>query len=178
MVADQLLRRRSGGYARASGVGALRYNVDRTHSHWHLLPFDQYELRTLDGRAVGSARKSGFCLTSGRRAAGTVVGKRPRRRLRSTCGKNDRRALRVLEGISVGYGDSYAPLREGQYVDVTDVPAGDYVLVHRVNVGRRLRESDYSNNAASLRIRLLPAAGASKVPQLRVLARCQATATC
>src|SRR4051812_16323624 len=47
MRANQLIALRGGGFRRAIGVGRLRYNVNASHSHWHLLPFERYELRTL-----------------------------------------------------------------------------------------------------------------------------------
>ena len=56
----------------------------------------------------------------------------------------------VREGISPGYGDDYVPRLEGQWIDITDLRAGSYVLRHRVNVDRVLRESDYENNEASV----------------------------
>jgi hypothetical protein len=173
MRADQLVQRQDGKFLRLRGVGDLRYNVSPTHSHWHLLPFEQYELRTLDGKQVGTAQKSGFCLTSDHRtklrSAGHVG---PRPNDNPYCGKNRPGALRVGEGIAVGYGDIYQPSREGQYVDVTNVPSGDYVLVHRVNVSRKLRETRYSNDAASARIRLVNGAGVT--PAVTVLRRCDA----
>lgn len=177
MRADQLVQRPDGGVVRLRGVGELRYNVSPTHSHWHLLPFEQYELRTPDGKQVGTAQKSGFCLTSDHRtrlrSAGHVG---PRPNDVPYCGKNRPGALRVGEGIAVGYGDIYKPSREGQYVDVTNVPSGDYVLVHRVNVSRLLRETRYANDAASARIHLENGAGVS--PAVKVLRRCDSGPRC
>ena len=78
----------------------------------------------------------------------------------------------VREGISPGYGDDYDPLLEGQYVDVTGLPAGRYELVHRVNADRRLRESDYRNNAASIVLDLSWPRGVAHEPAIDVVARC------
>ena len=50
--ADQLIALAKGGYRRVPGVGRLRYNVNPSHSHWHLLPFERYELRTLAGAQI------------------------------------------------------------------------------------------------------------------------------
>jgi len=60
----------------------------------------------------------------------------------------------VREGISPGFGDDYVPEKEGQSIDVTRVPSGRYVLVHRANPERVLRERSYRNNAASVLLRL------------------------
>jgi hypothetical protein len=61
----------------------------------------------------------------------------PRERLRP----NKRRAKRLLEGIAVGWGDIYIPAKEGQSIDLVGYTPGEYDLVHRVNVGRVLRET-------------------------------------
>jgi hypothetical protein len=74
-------------------------------------------------------------------------------------------------GISKGFGADF----DGQSVDVTNVPAGRYVLVHRVNPQRSLEEGDYANNAASLLIQLRRA---GSIPSVRVLARCPRAGTC
>ena len=62
--------------------------------------------------------------------------------------------LGIQEGISVGYGDDYPANLEGQYLRLSGLAAGRYVLVHRVNGARHLQELDYRNNAASLLLQL------------------------
>jgi hypothetical protein len=47
--------------------------------------------------------------------------------------------------------------------------------VHRANPGLQLEEIDYTNNAASLRIRLTWKAG---VPHVATLRTCQSSASC
>ena len=76
----------------------------------------------------------------------------------SECGSLAPGLLAVREGISPGWGDDYDPQREGQYLDITTVPAGRYRLVHRANPYRRLREATLANNTASLLIELTQAA--------------------
>ena len=63
------------------------------------------------------------------------------------------------------------PEREGQSIDVTGLPPGRYVLVHRANPDRSLRESSYANNAASVAIEL-------HGRRVAVLARCPGSASC
>jgi Lysyl oxidase len=179
MRAEQLIRLRGGGFWRVKGLGRLRYNVNPSHSHWHLLPFERYEIRTLDGRRIGRDHKSGFCLTSDHRSPLPTLGPQGTAPVdRSDCGRDRPRALRVLEGIAVGWGDIYIPAKEGQYVDITGLPPGDYDLVHRVNVGRLLRETNYANNASSMRFRLLPPPTPNDLPGVRVLAICETGTHC
>jgi hypothetical protein len=179
MRTEQLIQLRGGGFTRVIGVGRLRYNVNPSHSHWHLQPFEQYELRTLAGRRIGRDHKSGFCLTSDHRSPLPTLGPRGTRPVdRSDCARDRPRALRLREGIAVGWGDIYIPAKEGQYVDVTGIAPGVYDLVHRVNVGRVLRETTYANNASSMRIRLLPRRAANDLPNVRVLAICETGTHC
>lgn len=177
MTADQLIEHRGAPLAVVEGVGRLRYARSPDHEHWHLLGFERYELRRAGHRAaLVSDRKTGFCLGDRYRTRGRDLPARPTRpRYTSRCGLGATARLRLVEGISVGYGDDYPATLEGQYLPLTGLRAGRYVLVHRVNVGRRLRETDYSNNASSLLLRLLWRGGE---PRVRVLRRCPGTVRC
>jgi hypothetical protein len=179
MRARQVIEREVGGWRLTRPVGDLRYVVAETHQHWHLLPFDTYELRSAAGGPPVAARKSGFCLGDRFRedsvppleaASGPFY--------RGNCGLGDRGLLALREGISSGFGDDYQPNLEGQSFDVTGLPAGEYVLSHVVNAGRRLRESDYGNNAASLRIALAWPQGPTQPPTVATLASCPASRDC
>jgi hypothetical protein len=69
----------------------------------------------------------------------------------------------------------FAPFERYELRRVAGLPAGRYVLVHWVNGGRRLLESDHSNNAASVLLRLSWRDGQPHVTKLKV---CPASATC
>jgi Lysyl oxidase len=156
MSAWQVVRRADGSRANYALRAPLRFVVSETHRHWHLLGFERYDLRNPAGRILGRDRKTGFCLGDryDARASVRVPGEPVRAVWTQECGRGQPRRLRILEGLSPGFGDDYVPLLEGQYVDVTGLPSGRYVLVHRVNADRDLRESDYSNNAASALLEL------------------------
>lgn len=53
------------------------------------------------------------------------------------------------QGLSVGWSDRYAFHLDGQWIDVTGLPEGYYVLEAEVNAERLFEESAYANNAAS-----------------------------
>jgi Lysyl oxidase len=177
MTADQLIERRDAPIAVVEGVGRLRYTRSPDHEHWHLLGFERYELRRADKRAaLVTDRKTGFCLGDRYRTRGLDLPGRPAwARYTGRCGLGATARMRLIEGISVGYGDDYPANLEGQSLRLTGLAAGRLVLVHRVNVRRRLRETDYSNNASSLVLRLLWRAG---VPRVRVLRRCPDSGHC
>jgi hypothetical protein len=179
MRADQLIRLRGGGFRRVVGVGRLRYNVSTSHSHWHLLPFERYELRTLGGGQILRDHKSGFCLTSDHRSPLAALGPRAAQPIKgSDCARDKPRARRLREGIAVGWGDIYIPAKEGQSLDLSGFTPGEYDLVHRVNVGRLLREIDYSNDDSSMRIRLLAPATPNGLPRVVVLNTCERGIRC
>ncbi|MCP9487310.1 MAG: lysyl oxidase family protein [Gaiellaceae bacterium MAG52_C11] len=176
MRADQLVRRVDGSTVTVRGVAMLRYVRSADHAHWHLVPFELYELRRVgaSGPPVRDG-KTGFCLGDRYDANRDLAGKPPEEVFRGRCGLRSPHLLAVRQGISVGYGDDYDPNLEGQFVELTGLPAGRYVLVHRVNGDRRLRESDYSNNAASL---LLELRWNGRTPVLTTLRICPASARC
>jgi Lysyl oxidase len=177
MTADQLIEGADAPLAVVERVGRLQYVQSRDHQHWHLLGFERYELRPAGGRTRRvTDRKTGFCLGDRYRAEGRALPARPPvPRYTGRCGLGATARLNLVEGISAGYGDDYPANLEGQSLPLTGLAAGRYVLVHRVNVGRRLRETDYGNNASSLLLRLRWRAGA---PHLRVLRRCPDTEHC
>jgi Lysyl oxidase len=178
MRTQQLISRSVGAAdAVVNTSGRLRYAVSPDHQHWHLLRFDRYELRRAGGGGrVVRDRKTGFCLGDRYRVLSlAVVGAPARPRYTSRCGLARPGLLAVTEGISVGYGDNYQPYLEGQSLPLNGLRAGRYVLVHRVNGDRSLRELDYGNNAASVLLDIRWRRGA---PRALVLASCPDTDRC
>ena len=67
--------------------------------------------------------------------------------------------------------DIYPPEYHGQWIDITGIRDGRYVLVHRVNPEFALRERSYTNNEASVLIEL-------RGDGVRVLKSCPGSADC
>jgi Lysyl oxidase len=180
MTAKQVLAAADGSAGSGRPVGRLRFVSEETHRHWHLLDFIRYELRDPDGfELVARDRKSGFCLSDRFRTGEGAAALVPRKPVFAfDCGRDRPDLLRVRQGISVGWGDVYERFREGQFIDVTDVPAGVYYLVHRVNPVRKIRERNYENNAASVLVQLSWPRTRGQKPLVRILARCDDSARC
>jgi hypothetical protein len=173
MTADQLVYYYRGPKQLVRRVGHLRYVVSPDHRHWHLLGFERYELARPGGRALVRDRKTGFCLGDRYSVDGVQAG--AHKVYTSRCGLGQPAVLGVTQGISVGFGDAYTANLEGQYLPLTGLRAGRYLLVHRVNADRRLHEQRYDNNAASVLLSLRWRQG---VPRLRLLAECPDSARC
>jgi hypothetical protein len=181
MAVDQLVKNADGSETVHPGVGSFMYVNAITHQHWHYLGFDRYELRRSSNNGlVAPDQKSGFCLGDRYEAFSEkpVPGKPADPVYTGNCAPNDPQAVDLTEGISVGYGDDYPPIKEGQWIDVTGVAAGRYYLVHRVNSNRALLESDYSNDAASVLVSLAWPRGMQSAPVVKVLNTCSTAARC
>jgi lysyl oxidase/WD40 repeat protein len=174
MTVRQLVRVTGGGLEAHVDAGLLRYTWSSSHTHWHLTHFERYELRRArDFALVGRDRKSGFCLAD---HYGTARRTRPAPPFfLGNCAQGAPGARRVEQGSSVGYTDRYPAHFHGQNIDLRGVPQGVYVLVHRANPDRWLRERSYGNNTASVRLRLTRVGG---VPQVRVVRSCEGAERC
>ena len=176
MTAVQRVRLSDGGARTYTKVGRWRYNHSVDHSHWHLLRYQRYELRTRAGKIVVRDRKSGFCLGDRYGAApGRVLNRIRRAVFVGFCNRHEPESPTVDGGTSVGFSDRYHSHLDGQNLDITNVPAGDYTLVHKTNTQLLIREQRYSNNAASVAIRLTRP---NRRPHVRVLRVCPDSDRC
>ena len=163
------------------GVGRMKYTISPDHRHWHYLDFEHYELQRYELLALGASkalrtdRKTGFCLGDRYRIHRRLQAAPPEPVYTGRCALNQPMRLYIRAGISVGYGDDYAAFLEGQDLKLNGLAAGRYMLVHRVNADRGLRESQYGNNAASVLLRLRWRDG---TPSVRVLKKCPRTDRC
>lgn len=178
MAAEQVIAQSDGTSVSQPAVGNTQYVASPTHVHWHFLRFESYELRRASDYSLAAAdMKTGFCLVDGYTLTG-VTPPAPPEFTPAGCKPNEPSALEVEMGISAGYGDQYAPIKEGQYVDLTGAPAGRYYLVHRANPDRALTESTYGNNDASVLVEVSWPGGLSQAPRVEVLRNCADAEKC
>jgi lysyl oxidase len=155
---------RSDGSFREVASGSVIWHA--IHQHYHFDGFAQSRLWRSDihGRRVGSApiatgEKVSFCIATtninpdywAKRAFGADAYPAPDcLSPDSTSGGLDH----FKQGMSVGWTDEYNWFLPGQYVEVSGVPDGDYVLDTTVDPTNRLIESDKTNNCGAVRVRL------------------------
>ena len=173
MSASQRVRLSNGSLRTNPEIGIWRYNNSADHSHWHLIHFQRYELRRPGGSVVVRDRRTASASATATASPGAGSRVVPAPRFRGFCNLYEPGALDVDGGTSVGYSDRYHSRLDGQNLDLTRVPAGDYVLVNRANPQALIQELRYENNAASVRIRLSWPRGRSREPTVRVLRTCR-----
>ena len=142
----------------ASGTPRLAYERDvgtfefhPLHDHWHFQGFARYHLHAVSadggvGRRLRESDKISFCMIPT-----SLIEKRIEH---YGWGGNYRCGENAMQGLPVGWGDDYVWSLPGQSIDVTGLPAGHYWLVSTADVEQRLEETDESNNAAQVLIRL------------------------
>jgi hypothetical protein len=113
------------------------------HNHGHYTNYARYDLVDVSGQTVVVGHKQGFCL------------------LDSDCPV--RRYSCSNQGISAGCADVYHASLGCQYLDVTGVPPGDYVLRVTIDPFGRIAELDETNNVASVLV-LIPAGSGGAGP--------------
>lgn len=122
------------------------------HNHWHFDDFATYELRSVVagggmGPVVRSAKKVSFCMVDTVKVDSTLPHAAPSA-VYNTCTRA------AGQGLSVGWGDIYASGLPGQYIDITGLGNGDFWLVSTADPLNWLLESNETNNAATLKIRI------------------------
>ncbi|KAM9789419.1 lysyl oxidase-like 5b [Neosynchiropus ocellatus] len=112
-----------------------RYQWDwhSCHQHYHSMDaFSNYDLLDANtGRKVADGHKASFCLEDTGCESGF--------RRRYACTSH-------TQGLSPGCHDLYAANIDCQWIDITDVPPGNYILKVTVNPNHHVLESDFTNN--------------------------------
>ncbi len=118
------------------------------HGHFH---FEDYALYTLqaanaNGASERTSSKTTFCIIDTDRINHRLPGA-PKRSVYRTCGGE-------IQGMSVGWGDTYRYYLYGQAIDVTDLPDGAYELTIEVDPKKRLLETDDADNTSTMLLRI------------------------
>lgn len=113
------------------------------HAHYHLDGWGDYRLMDITNTVVAWGRKQGFCLRDTYHYLPNVGPSRQQ----YNC--ND-------QGITRGWGDIYSKDIDGQWIDITDLAPGQYILRLEVNSARRFPEVNYDNNVVTFPVTIPP----------------------
>lgn len=136
------------GTYREKVVGNFLWHQE--HLHYHYTDFITYDLEPVDAPQTedlsGNLVKSTFCLRDISRVFLDLASSSPEATYK-ICGKE-------LQGVSVGWGDTYYWNYPDQALDITSLGSGTYRLTFIANPEQRLEEVRYDNNIASAIFRL------------------------
>ena len=130
------------------GLAAFNPPASRSEWEWHSCHFHYHSMEEFvhynllyvtSRRRVTDGHKASFCLED------------------SQCAKNYRPRFRCYtgnQGISPNCGDLYSSSLDCQWIDITSVRHGVYILQVFVNPEHLVPESDYRNNQANCRIEI------------------------
>jgi hypothetical protein len=115
-------------------VGNPEFIWSECHMHYHFTQYADYRLLDMSGNIVARGHKQAFCLVDLWHPPGLGGVSHPQF---TNCG---------FQGISAGWADVYDRELDCQWIDVTGVPSGRYVLEVQINPAHVLPESNYDNN--------------------------------
>jgi hypothetical protein len=126
-------------------AGTFTFHVGHDHTH-----FDDYAVYTLTSVAnpatERASTKQTFCIIDTDPLMLEMPGS-PQDSVYNFCG-ND------IQGMSVGWGDTYTSNLIGQEIDISGLPNGDYMLEISIDPLNRILESDESDNTATIQVHL------------------------
>jgi hypothetical protein len=130
------------GTYREKPVGTFLWHQE--HLHYHYTDFITYDLVPISApneELSGNLVKSTFCLRDVSRVFLDLASSSPEATYK-ICGKE-------LQGVSVGWGDTYYWNYPDQALDITGLSSGTYRLTFVANPENRLEEIRYDNNTSS-----------------------------
>ena len=111
-----------------------------------------------------------FCLGSRYQVVPEVPGTPASPAINHNCGRSLPGLMRMRMGIDVGYADDYAAFVEFQYIDLSGVRPGRYLLAHQGDPDGHLVVGDRSDDTAYALIDLTPPRRAGGLPGVSVVA--------
>jgi Lysyl oxidase/Chitobiase/beta-hexosaminidase C-terminal domain/Bacterial pre-peptidase C-terminal domain len=115
-----------------SPAGNPLFTYAPCHGHYHFNGFAEYRLLNSAGQQVALGQKVGFCLED-------VSRWNPNANSRAVYDCD-------YQGIQAGWSDIYSKNLPGQWIDITGVAPGTYVLEIRLDTLNRISEADETNN--------------------------------
>jgi hypothetical protein len=148
-TATQIITRKDGS-EEEHRIGTFVFHP--THEHWHIEEYVIFQIWSLNeneekGEMLVSTDKMSFCIWDEEEYKLTLENASETRKY---IGCNNE-----VQGISVGWSDTYPADMDGQSIDISQIPDGRYLVSTVINPDRKIIESDYSNNESLVMVEIL-----------------------
>jgi hypothetical protein len=165
------------------------FEFAQCHGHYHFKGFADYQLLKLDHSLVVQGHKMSFCVEDNEPPTNPHEGTtnlipRPDEVPQGSPPPVDhwtpsQRTYCHHPGLHRGWEDAYANTIEGNWLDITDVAPGDYLLSITLNPQHFIAELSYDNNHTEVKIHVPPKSADGNVcpPNLEAIFRCQQDGT-
>lgn len=122
------------------------------HDHWHIEKYSLFELWSLKGnrekdKLLATTEKLSFCLWDEYEYDLKLENAPRERKYLGVCNNE-------IQGISVGWSDVYEADIAGQEVDISKIPDGSYMIRSVINLDKKIMESNYDNNEATVFVKI------------------------
>lgn len=136
-----------------SSENETSFSYNNCHQHLHALGYAEYLLYAGAGDPLPVGFKNGFCISD------------------LECDNFNNKYTCEYMGISAGCADIYGADLDCQWIDITDIPDGNYTLVVRINWNRlpdvrQFSESNFENNWAQVCIDIDRSNGATVIQKI------------
>ncbi|HUG30198.1 MAG TPA: lysyl oxidase family protein, partial [Candidatus Limnocylindria bacterium] len=149
----QQIRRSDGTWRVRNTTATMKYAADG-HNHFHAVDLQRIKIQNLNHKTLRNSAKTGFCFLDSYVYGST----KPSRYNSANSVCNIAPSKTVPMGISVRWGDIYRSTLAFQWIDITGMPSGDYLIKIIADppwrTGGRFLESNESNNRGWARIRI------------------------
>jgi hypothetical protein len=122
--------------------GNSLFTYSPCHGHFHFNGYAKYRLLDMNMVEVASGHKQAFCLLDFEQW--------------DSMAPNNAVYDCSYQGIQKGWADTYDSYLDCQWVDITGVPPGNYLLEIVLNEAHALGEKDYTNNSALVPVTIPP----------------------
>ena len=140
----------SGPIAQQYVTGAVAQYSGDGHNHWHVQEIARYDL--WGGPNVVRGAKVGFCFLDSDPYDLSLAGAPGGGYYRGSFCSTNPSVLSNRMGISIGWGDKYAWNVTWQWVDITGLPAGTYVVRAMADPYRFFAEGNEGNQCTSVQL--------------------------
>jgi hypothetical protein len=148
----QLVETAAGGRTEVATPATMFFAGDG-HDHWHVSELQEFTIARVSdpGNVLNRGAKNGFCFWDNYRYGSTA----PAHYHPSTTSACELTgAGTVPMGLSVGWGDEYPSGIAFQYIDISGLPNGDYVVTVTADHHGEFVEANDGNNSAWATIRI------------------------